>query len=136
MNNACAALKNNSIRCSYCAKTVLTVIGNLSVNSSYSMLLTRFDSEESFIDHCVEEVYSGYVVKAAKHGENRLFSLKMDFLDFLNRCKTLAINMHKKRLTDEHYFSDELHRSFNEFMSIIISTLGYLPLRLQFMGEE
>jgi hypothetical protein len=105
------------------------------------MLLTRFDSEESFIDHCVEEIYSGHVVKAAKHGENRLFSLKMDFLDFLDRCKTLAINLRKKRLTDEHYlgrssFSDELHCSFNEFMSVIISTLGYLPLRLKFMGEE
>ena len=45
MNNACAAFKNNSIRCSYCTKTVLSVIGNLSVNSSCSMLLTRFDTE-------------------------------------------------------------------------------------------
>jgi hypothetical protein len=61
MNDACAALKNNSIQCSYCAKTVLTIIGILSVNSSYSMILTRFDSKESFIDHCVEEIYSRYI---------------------------------------------------------------------------
>jgi hypothetical protein len=59
MNNACAALKNNSIHPSYCAEAILTVIGKLAINSWYRMLLTRFDSEESFIDHCVEEIYYG-----------------------------------------------------------------------------
>jgi hypothetical protein len=49
--------------------------------------------------------------------------------------------MHKKRLSDEYYlgrssFTDELHCSFNEFIAIIVSTLGYLPLRVDFNEEE
>jgi len=86
MNNACAVLKNNSNRCSYCAETVLTAIGKLAVNSCYRMLLMRFDSEESFIDHCVEEIYYGYIVKVVEHGKNRLL-MKRDFLNFLDDAR-------------------------------------------------
>ncbi|MFN9982046.1 MAG: hypothetical protein ACK53Y_19125, partial [bacterium] len=63
----CAVLKNNSNRCSYCAETVLTAIGKLAVNSCYRMLLMRFDSEESFIDHCVEVVCCGCIGHVIKH---------------------------------------------------------------------
>jgi hypothetical protein len=46
-----------------------------------------------------------------------------------------------QKLSDENYlgrssFSDELHCSFHKFIAIIVSTLGYLPLRVDFNEEE
>jgi hypothetical protein len=81
------------------------------------------------------------IVKVIKHGENCLLFTRRNFLNFLDRSKILAMKMHKKRQSDEHYlgrssFSDELHCSVNEFITFNVSALGYLPLRLQFMGEQ
>jgi len=47
----------------------------------------------------------------------------------------------KKGQHDENYlasssFADELHRSFHEIIAIIVSTLGYLPLRVHFNEEK
>ncbi len=127
MNNARAALKSNSIRCSFCAETVLTVIGKLAINSCYS-LLCRFDSEEAFIEHCVKEGcllwihWQGYQTwwKSSSFYEKRFHQIS-----FLDRCKILAMKMCKKRESDEHYFgrssfSDDLHRSF---MNLLLSLL-------------
>jgi hypothetical protein len=112
MNNAAVALKNNSIHCSFCAEALLTSIGKLAMNSCYSVLCTRFDSEESFIDHCVEVVCCGYIGHVIKHGENRLLFSETNFINFLERCKIMAMNKRTKRLSDENYlgkssFSDE-----------------------------
>jgi hypothetical protein len=76
MNNAVVALKSNSICCSFCPEALLNFIGKLAMNSCYSVLCTRFDSEESFIDHCVEVVCCGNIGHVSKHGENRLLSSK------------------------------------------------------------
>ncbi len=103
-------------------------------DNSYSHLRTLYDSEKSFIDECIEVVCCGYIYRIMEHGENRRSLSSEFYINILHSCKIAARSKHKKRIFDENYlgnssFDNELHYSFNEFVAIIVSTLGYLPLK-------
>jgi hypothetical protein len=74
------------------------------------------------------------IKKIMEYGENWLQFARESYLDILCRCKIIARNKRKKRLCNEKYlgnrsFANEIHCSYDEF-AIIVSTLGYHPLRV------
>ncbi len=99
----------------------------------YDGLCQWHNSEKSFIDECIEIVFCGYISKFVNHGKKALF-LKIDnYVCLLNICKMEAREKWKTRDREENYlghlsFADELQHSFNEFIAIIISTFGYIPV--------
>jgi hypothetical protein len=140
MSNVLAALKNKSILCSFCADTLLNYIGRLANDNCYSHLSALYVSEESFIDECIEVVCCGYIYRIMEHCENRQSLSSEVYINILHSCKIAARTKRKKRLRDEFFlgnasFANELHRSFNEFVAIIVSALGYVPVRVQIMEE-
>lgn len=133
MFSVLAALKSNSIFCSFCADTLLTFIAKLARTVRSDLLCQRHTSEESFIDECIEIVCCGYIYQFCDHGKYRLRLRKEEYINLLKTCKMEALDKRKKRHRDENYlgrlsFADELHRSFNEFVRIVISAFGYVPV--------
>jgi hypothetical protein len=61
MNTALAAIKSKSIHCSFFSETLLNQIGKMATKNSYSDLMQKFDSEESFVTFCIEAVYCHYI---------------------------------------------------------------------------
>jgi hypothetical protein len=51
-----AALKNKTIRCSFCSETLLDYVGGLVDRFSTLCLVTMFESKEAFTEKCVEVV--------------------------------------------------------------------------------
>jgi hypothetical protein len=83
---------------------------------------------------------NGYIYKIMEQGENRRSLLSEIYINILCRCKIAARIKRKKRLHNENHlgnssFAIKLHRSFHEFVAIIVSTLGYLPLRVPIMED-
>jgi hypothetical protein len=66
--------------------------------------------------------------------EKKALFLRIDnYVCLLNICKMEAREKRKTRDREENYlghlsFADELQHSFNEFIAIIISTFGYIPV--------
>lgn len=133
MNTTLATLNSNSIHCSFCAVTLLDFISGLVINICSISNHGRHDSAESFISECVEVVFCSIIQKIIEHGENRLQFGRESYLGILFRCKIVARNKRKKRQMDEKYlgnclFANEIHRSYDEFIAILVSTLRCNPL--------
>jgi hypothetical protein len=136
MTNVLAALKNNTIHCSICSDSVLYLIGGLAKKYSYVCLCARYDSEDCFIDDCIEVVCCSYIFRVLEHDENQLQLTKESSLIFL----IAARKKRKKRLCNKKYlgnssFANELHCSFHELITILSNRLGYLPSRVHLMEE-
>jgi hypothetical protein len=52
------ALNNNGIVCFFCAEIMLEHMGRITTNYCSSHLLAMYNSDEAFIDHCIEVVCS------------------------------------------------------------------------------
>jgi hypothetical protein len=65
-------IKSKSIRCSFFADNTLLddCIGRMATKHSYSQLMQKFDSEESFDMKCVELVHCHYIFHALDLLEN------------------------------------------------------------------
>jgi hypothetical protein len=87
MFSVLAALKSNSIFCSFCADTLLTFIAKLARTFRSDLLCQRHTSEESFIDECIEIVCCGYIYQFCDHGKYRLRLRKEEYINLLKTCK-------------------------------------------------
>jgi hypothetical protein len=103
MTNALAEFKNNTIHCSFCSDSLLDFIGRLAKKYSYICLCARYDSEDCFIDECVEVVCCTYIFRVMEHDENKLQLTKESFINILNSCKIAARKKHKKRLCNKKH---------------------------------
>jgi hypothetical protein len=138
MNSVLSALNNKSINCSFCSEILLDHIGSLAIKHSHSQLLKMYDSEESFCIYCIECIACHYIAKA-------LDSLEIDDKKPLSReeywlimksCKEISNKKQEKRRRNEMYlgkcsFSDELRRSFDEFMETVVKALGFRPYKFE-----
>ncbi len=102
MNNILAAINSKSIYCSSCTNVLLDCIGNMAKRYCYNQLLQLYESEESFVDQCIEIVVHHYIVKS-------LYSLEADKERFLSReeyflmlkgCKEHSTIKNKKQCCD------------------------------------
>lgn len=138
MNTALAAIKSKSIHCSFFSETLLDQIGKMATKSSYSDLMQEFDSEESFVTFCIEAVYCRYIFDSLallKNDATRPMT-RDGYFKILKKCKDDSKLKQKKRRCNESYlgknrFSNELHRSFDEFIAKVVVTLGFLPLKVK-----
>jgi hypothetical protein len=134
MDTVLAALKNRTIRCSFCNETLLDYIGNLADDFCTMHLSAMFESKEAFIEKCIEAVCSHYIILCGAKGN---FELALgDINYYLGVCEKAAKRRRIKRRSDEIYlgnlpFPEELSRSFSELLFIVSDVFGYLPLKLQ-----
>jgi hypothetical protein len=134
MDTVLAALKNRTIRCSFCNETLLDYIGNLADDFCTMHLSAMFESKEAFIEKCIEAVCSHYIILCGAKGN---FELALgDINYYLGVCEKAAKRRRIKRRSDEIYlgnlpFPEELSRSFSELLFIVSDMFGYLPLKLQ-----
>lgn len=136
MDTVLAALKNKTIRCSFCSETLLDYVGGLVDRFSTLHLVTMFESKEAFTEKCVEVVCSRYIFLSGAKGSFRLQLAGDDNNHILGLCERAAKRRRMKRRSDELYlgnlpFSDELNRSFHELLNTISDRFGYLPLKPQ-----
>jgi hypothetical protein len=126
MSNVLAVSKNNTIQCSFCSESLLCFIGGMAMRDSYICLCARHDSlEDRFIDECMGVVCCSYIFHVMEHDKNKLQLTKENYINILDGCKLAARKKHKKRLCNKKYlgyssFANELHRSFHEFLAIIV----------------
>ena len=134
MDTVLAALKNRTIRCSFCNETLLDYIGNLADDFCTMHLSAMFESKEAFIEKCIEAVCSHYIILCGAKGN---FELALgDINYYLGVCEKAAKRRRIKRRSDEMYlgnlsFPEEISRSFSELLFIVSDVFGYLPLKLQ-----
>jgi len=134
MDTVLAALKNRTIRCSFCNETLLDYIGDLANEFCLMHLSAMFESEEAFIEKCIEAVCSHYIILCGAKGN---FELALgDINYYLGVCEKAAKRRRIKRRSDEIYlgnlpFPEELSRSFSELLFIVSDVFGYLPLKLR-----
>jgi hypothetical protein len=133
MDSVLAALKSNSIRCSFCGDALWEFIAKIAWRVRWDILCQRHRCEESFFDECVEIVCCSYIARFVDYGKKKLYLSRDGYVYLLNECKMKARDKRKKRHCNENYlgrlcFADELHRSFDEFVQIVISAFGYVPL--------
>jgi len=98
-------------------------------------------SHESFMDDCINYVislYSNHSIELFDTVDHSLDQSKVKQTPWQNcrdrfiRCKEKAKEKRIKRRRDEKYlgkitFSDELRRSFDEFILIVKHDFGFLP---------
>ena len=138
MNTALAAMKSKSINCSFSTDALLNHIGRMAAEISYRELMQEFDSEKSLVMHCVEVVYCHYIfdsLELLENDESRPIS-RDEYFKIFKKCKDDTKLKQKRWRRVELYlgknrFSNELHRSFNEFIAKVVVTLGFLPLKLK-----
>jgi len=129
MFSVLAALKSNSIICSFCAYIFLSYIARL----ARTVRSDLHSSEEAFIDQCIEIVCCMYISRFVQHGKKR-FRLRMDeYMCLLRTCKIQARYKRKKRHRKENYLGhvsvgEELCRTSNEFVATVVSAFGYAPV--------
>jgi hypothetical protein len=87
----------------------------------------------SFMSECIEVIAACSLRKLMEHGENRRQLARESYLNILCRCKIIARKKCKKRQGHEKYFgnasfANKIHHSFDKFIAIIVSTLGYHAL--------
>jgi hypothetical protein len=131
-----AALKNKTIRCSFCSETLLDYVGGLVDRFSTLCLVTMFESKEAFTEKCVEVVCSRYIFLSGAKGTFRLRLAGDNNNHILGLCERAAKRRQMKRRSDELNlgnlpFSDELNRSFHELLNMISDRFGYWLLKLQ-----
>jgi hypothetical protein len=136
MDTILAALKNKTIRCSFCSEMLLDYVGGLVDCFSTLCLVTMFESKEAFTEKCVEVVCSRYIFLSGAKGSFRLRLAGDDNNHFLGLCERAAKRRRMKRRSDELNlgnlpFSDELNRSFHELLNMISDRFGYWLLKLQ-----
>jgi hypothetical protein len=110
----------------------------MATENSYSDLMQEFDSEESFVMYCVEVVYCRYIFHSLELLENDASRpISRDgyfkiFKKYEDDTKLKQKWRHRGELyLGKNRFSNELHRSFNEFIAKVVVTLGFLPLKLK-----
>jgi hypothetical protein len=137
MNTALAVIKSKSIHCSFFSETLLDQIGKW-LQKIHSDLMQEFDSEESFVTFCIEAVYCRYIFDSLALLKNVVTRpmTRDGYFKILKKCKDDTKLKRKKRHRDESYlgknrFSNELHRSFDEFIAKVVVTLGFLPLKVK-----
>jgi hypothetical protein len=138
MNNILAAVSHQNIQCSFCLEAVLNYVGNLAQIYDYTLLEQMHDSEESFVEGCIECVSGCYIQKSLesfKEVGNMGTISRKKFCNILKQCKERAKEKRSKRHRDEMYlgklsFPNELSRSFDEFLAITINMLGFLPFKV------
>ncbi len=134
MDTVLAALKNRTIRCSFCNETLLDYIGDLANEFCLMHLSAMFESEEAFIEKCIEAVCSHYIIICGAKGYFELSDGDIKY--YLGICEKAAKRRRIKRRSDEMYlgnlsFPEEISRSFSELIFIVSDMFGYLPLKLQ-----
>ena len=134
MDTVLAALKNRTIRCSFCNETLLDYIGDLANEFCLMHLSAMIESEEAFIEKCIEAVCSHYIIICGAKGYFELSDGDIKY--YLGICEKAAKRRRIKRRSDEIYlgnlpFPEELSRSFSELLFIVSDVFGYLPLKLR-----
>jgi hypothetical protein len=103
----------------------------MATENSYSDLMQEFDSEESFVIYCVEVVYCHYIFDSLELLENDA-SRPISRDGYFNDTKLKQKRWRRVELyLGKNRFSNELHRSFNEFIAKVVVTLGFLPLKVK-----
>ncbi len=140
MNDIASAINKKTIHCSFLFVSLTDYLCNLTTRYRYEELNRLHDSPDSFIDECIDYVVNRYIEKAVELFETVLSLeenkskqfLWANYQDTFIRCKEHAKERRFKRQEDEKYlgkksFSDEIHRSFNEFLVVVKSSFGFLP---------
>jgi len=135
MNPVLVALKNKSILCSFYADTLWKFIGGIARTVCYDGFCQRHNSEESFIDKCIEIVCCGYISKFVDHGKKALF-LRIDGSVCLqNICKMEAREKRKKRHRKDNYLGHfHLQMSFNVHLRNLLQSLSVIHLEMSQWG--
>ncbi len=142
MSNILAAINSKSIYCSFCANVLLDHIGNMARIYGYNHLLQMYDSEETFVDHCIEIVVCHYIEKSLYSldaDKDRLLSRQEYFL-MLKGCKDHSKIKNRKRRCDEMYlgkssFPNELLRSFHKLLAVVTHTFVFLPYKFDIIDD-
>ena len=140
MSDIAAAINKKTVHCSFLFASLTDYLCNLNTRYRYEELNRLHDSPDSFIDECIDYVVNRYIEKAVELFETVLSLeenkskqfLWANYQDTFIRCKEHAKERRFKRQEDEKYlgkksFSDEIHRSFNEFLVVVKSSFGFLP---------
>jgi len=133
MFSVLAALKSNSIICSFCADALLSYIARLARTVRSDLFCQLHSSEEAFIDQCIEIVCCEYISRFVQHGKKRLWLRMDEYMCLLRTCKIQARYKRKKRHRKENYLGhvsvgEELCRTSNEFVATVVSAFGYAPV--------
>ena len=136
MNNVLDAILKKSIICSSSREILLNYIGRLSKRQSAEELTSMFDSEQLFFDHCIEVVTHGYICRALTviDANQKLPLSREDYRIMFIECKEAAANKQYHHRRQENYlgkimFANDLRRSLDEFMKIVIRKFGFCPYK-------
>jgi ribosomal 50S subunit-associated protein YjgA (DUF615 family) len=105
MNNVLDAILKKSIICSSSREILLNYIGRLSKRQLAEELMSMFDSEQLFFDHCIEVVTHGYICRALTviDANQKLPLSREDYRIMFIECKEAAANKQYHRRRQENY---------------------------------
>jgi hypothetical protein len=136
MNNVLDAILKKGIICSSSREILLNYIGRLSKRQSAEELMLLFESEQLFFDHCIEVVTHCYICRALSviDADQELPLSREEYRVMFIECKKLAANKQNQRRQRENYlgkvmFENDLRRSFDEFMKIVLRKFGFCPYK-------
>jgi hypothetical protein len=141
MDDVAEAIYSKAMGYSFFSEALTNHIGDLATRYEYEELWQLHSSHESFMDDCINYVislYSNHSIELFDTVDHSLDQSKVKQTPWQNccdrfvRCKEKAKEKCIKRCRDEKYlgkitFSDELRRSFDEFILIVKHDFGFLP---------
>jgi hypothetical protein len=136
MNNVLDAILKKGIICSSSREILLNYIGRLSKRQSAEDLILMFENEQLFSDHCIELVTHCYICRALAviDADQELPLPREEYRVMFIECKELAAYKNNQRRQQEIYlgkiiFENDLRRSFDQFMKIVVQKFGFCPYR-------